>query len=179
MKNKKYIKSLLVRVLLSIIFILVVSIFVNYSNKNLLLFKNYFYDTAFNFSGVTKVYNKYFGKVFPTTTEPVIPVDKELNYSSVNTYKDGAALSDVTAVYPFKSGIVVFIGQKEEYGDTVIIQGMDGIDYWYSNVENINVKLYDYIEANTIISNAKENTLYVLFMKDEKFLNYEEYLKNP
>ena len=71
---------------------------------------------------------------------------------------------------------MVFIGEKEEYGNTIIIQGMDEIDYWYSNVENINVKLYDYVESDNIIANTKNNTLYVLFMKNGEVLNYEEYI---
>ena len=97
--------------------------------------------------------------------------------TSYNAYKDGAKVNDVNVIYPFKSGIVVFIGEKEEYGNTVIIQGMDGVDYWYGNITNLNVKLYDYIESDNIIGEAKDNTLYLLFMKDNKILDYEEYLK--
>ena len=80
------------------------------------------------------------------------------------------------STHDFGINVDCFIGDKEEYGQTIIIQGMDGIDYWYSNVENINVKLYDYIESDNIIATAKDNKLYVLFMKDGKFLNYEEYI---
>ena len=133
------------------------------------------HDKSFNFSKITNIYNKYFGKVLPAD-EKIINASHNTNYSNYNTYKDGAVINDITTVYPFKSGIVVFIGDKEEYGQTIIIQGMDGIDYWYSNVENINVKLYDYIQSDNIIATAKDNKLYVVFMKDGKFLNYEEYI---
>ena len=75
-----------------------------------------------------------------------------------------------------KSGIVVFIGNKEEYGNTIIIQGMDGVDYWYSNIENVAVKLYDYVDSTNIIGNGIDNKLYVLFMRDNEVLNYEDYL---
>ena len=85
-------------------------------------------------------------------------------------------LNDINNIYPFKSGIVVFIGEKEDYGNTVIIQGMDGIDYWYGNITNLGVKLYDYVETKNIIGQAKDNKLYVLFMKDNKILDYNDYL---
>lgn len=175
MKEKSYIKSFLIKVLICIILFLITSIFVNYSDKNLLLFKNNIYDKSFNFSKITKIYNKYFGKVLPAD-EKIINANRNTNYTDYNTYKDGAVINNINTVYPFKSGIVVFVGEKEDYGKTIIIQGMDGIDYWYSNVENINVKIYDYIESDNIIATAKDNKLYVLFMKDGKFLNYEEYI---
>ena len=46
----------------------------------------------------------------------------------------------------------------------------------YSNVTDINVKLYDYVETSDIIANPKEDKLYVLFSKDGNFLNYEDYI---
>jgi stage IV sporulation protein FA len=175
MKNKKYLKSLFVRVLLSIILFLALSIFVNYSNSNLLLFKNHVYDSSFKFNKISKIYNKYFGKVIPIKENATV-ASKIMNYSKANTYKDGAVLSGVSTVYPFKSGIVVFVGEKDDYGSTVIIEGMDGIDYWYGNITDVNVKLYDYVESDNIIGNALKNKLYVVFMKDGKALNYEDYL---
>ena len=175
MNHKKYIKSLFIRILTSIILFLVFSIFVNYSDKNLLFFKRNFYDKTFNFSSFTNLYNKYFGKVLPEAEDLVVN-KSELNYTEVNTYHSGAVLSGVDSVSPFKSGIVVFLGEKEDYGNTIIIQGMDGIDYWYGNVIDVSIKLYDYIESDTVIANAKENKLYVLFMKNGEVLDFEEFV---
>lgn len=175
MKNKKYVKSLFLRILLSIILFLVVGILINRSDKFLLFYKHNVYEKTLKFNKTSNLINKYFKSVF-TIEEEVGMVNKETFYSSYNTYKDGAVLSDVTNVYPFKSGIVVFIGQKEEYGQTVIIQGMDGIDYWYSNIDNISIKLYDYIESNNVIGSAIDNKLYVVFTKDGKVLNYEDFI---
>ena len=53
---------------------------------------------------------------------------------------------------------------------------MDGVDYWYSNIENVAVKLYDYVDSTNIIGNGIDNKLYVLFMRDNELLNYEDYL---
>ena len=47
-----------------------------------------------------------------------------------------------------QSGMVVFVGEKEGYGNTIIVQQVDGVDVWYSNITS-NVKLYDYIEKNS------------------------------
>lgn len=175
MERKKYIKSLFLRILISIILFLTLSIIVNYSDKNLLFFKKNIYDKTFNFSGFTKIYNKYFGAILPEADDLVVN-KSELEFTEVNTYHDGAVLSGVTAVAPFKSGIVVFVGDKENYGKTIIIQGMDGIDYWYGNVTDVSIKLYDYIESDTVISNAKDNKLYVLFMKNGQVLDFEEFI---
>lgn len=176
--KKKYIKSLFTRVLISIILFLIISIFVNSSDKNLLLFKNQVYDQSLKFNKISAFYKKYFGDIVkkPSPSE-VLSVSKEISYTSYNAYMDGVKLEGVNVVYPYKSGIVVFIGEKEGYGNTIIIQGMDGIDYWYGNVEDINVKLYDYIESDNIIANAKNSELYVVVMKDGKVLDYEEYIK--
>ena len=157
MDKKKYLKLLLIRVLVSIILFLALSIFVNYSSKNLLLFKNNVYDKSFKFSKINKLYNTYFGKPVISQDKTII-ASKEINYTSANSFKDGAVLNGVDTIYPYKSGIVVFVGDKDDYGSTVIIEGMDGIDYWYGNITD------------------KDNKLYVVFMKDNKVLSYEDYI---
>ena len=177
MNEKKYIKSLLTRVLISIILFLSIGIFVNSNDKNLLLFKNNVYDKTFNFTKVSNWYNKYFGNIIKKPSpDKVVVATKELTYQTKNAYLDGVKLEGVNLIYPFKSGIVVYIGDKEGYHNTVIIQGMDGIDYWYGNIDNVNVKLYDYVESDNILGEAKDNTLYLVFMKDNKILDYEEFL---
>ncbi len=175
MKHKKYIKSLFIRVLLSIILFLAISIFVNYSDENLLFFKKHFYDKNLNFSRITKIYNNYFGTVLPKAEEITVNKNK-LSYTEVKEYEEGALLTGVSSVSPFKSGIVVFIGEKEKYGNTIIIQGMDGIDYWYGNVTDISIKIYDYLESDTVIANAIEGNLYIVFKKNGEVLNFEEFI---
>ncbi len=175
MKQKKYVKSLFIRVLVSIILFLSISIFVNYSDKNLLLFKKNIYDNTLNFSKINKIYNKYFGEVLPETDLNMVSKD-ELQYKEATAYQDGVLLTEVNNISLFKSGIVVYIGEKEHYGNTIIVQGMDGIDYWYGNVTDVNVKLYDYIESDTVIANVKEGNLYLVFMKNGEVLNFEEFI---
>ena len=60
--------------------------------------------------------------------------------------------------------------------NTVIIQRIDGVDEWYGNVENVNVKLYDYVKKGSLLGEANNN-LYLVYKKDGNTLNYEDYLK--
>ena len=73
--------------------------------------------------------------------------------------------------------MVVYIGEKENYGTVIIIEGIDGIEIWYGNIESTTVKLYDYVEAGTYLGATSNNYLYLVYSKDGKFLNYKEYLK--
>ena len=72
--------------------------------------------------------------------------------------------------------MVVFIGNKEGYGNTVIIEDLDGVYNWYGNIDNTSLKLYDYVDKGTLVGEVN-NTLYLVFSKGDKYLNYEEYLK--
>ena len=73
------------------------------------------------------------------------------------------------------SGIVIFIGDKEGYGKTVIVQQENGVDVWYSNLEEINVKLYDYIKKGNLIGMVNQN-LYLVFIKNGDVIDYKEYI---
>lgn len=175
MNKKRYVNGLFIRVLISILLFLLIGIFINRYDKFLLFYKNNVYDKNFNFSFVSNFINKYFGNTFYIDNN-VTSVNKQINYSSFNVYKDGVVLNGVDVVYPLKSGIVVYIGNKEEYGDTIIIQGMDGVDYWYSNLSSINIKLYDYVDSTNIIGECVDNKLYMVFVCDGKYLSYEDYI---
>jgi len=175
MINKKYVKNLIIRVLLSIILFLTLAIFVNFSDQNLLFFKRYAYNQTFNFSAFNRFWADNFGSALPDG--PTLPVNQNiLTFETAHAFYEGAKLEGVNVVLPFKSGIVVYVGEREHFGNTIIIQGMNGIDYWYGNVTNINVKLYDFISSDNIIANAIDNTLYVQFKKNGEVLDFEEFI---
>jgi murein DD-endopeptidase MepM/ murein hydrolase activator NlpD len=122
------------------------------------------------------MYQRFFGSPLPKDKSvPVINITN-LSYVSAEAFYDGVKLTGVDAILPFKSGVVVFVGEKENYGTTIIIQGMDGIDYWYANVTDIAVKLYDYIASDQAIASAKDNILYLVFKKADEVLDFEEYI---
>ena len=101
-----------------------------------------------------------------------------LTYKNKEKYEEGVKLTvDKNYLVPVnESGIVVFIGEKEKYGNTVIIQRVDGIDEWYGNIENTNLKLYDYIKKGTLLGEVNDY-FYLVYKKNGKALNYEDYIK--
>ena len=91
--------------------------------------------------------------------------NEKLKYKSISKYNKGVklTLSDNYAIPIIKGGIVIFSGEKEGLGKTIIIQQSDGIDVWYSNLANTTMKLYDYVEDNAVVGEAKNNELYLIF----------------
>lgn len=176
---KKYIKGFVTRCLICVILFLLISIICNFSDKNLLWFKNNVYDNNINFTFFNKIYKKYVNKYLPFDLydEKIVMSDKFV-YSDKEKFLNGVKLN-VGKNYNMKSlcgGIVVYIGDKEGLGNTIIIQGTDGVDYWYSNLDNLSIKLYDYIEKDVLIGSTKNEYVYLTFLKDGKYLDYEKYI---
>lgn len=137
----------------------------------------------FSFAKVNQLYQNYFGSPIPfqdLIKKPVTTVFQEsLTYQDESLYQDGVKLTvgENYLVPNRESGMVVFIGEKEGYGKTVIIQGMSGVDTWYGNLNEVNVKLYDYVGEGDLIGEVKDNILYMVFQKEGKNLNYKDYIK--
>jgi len=182
-ENSSYISRLFTRVLLAVICLLISVIYINYSNENLLAYKEEVLTKNFEFGKINALYTKIFGNVLPldhVLDNITVPVFNEtLTFKSSDPYKDGLKLNVATnyAIPVIESGIVVFVGDKEGYGNTVIIQGIDGVDIWYGNITSANVSLYDYVESKTLLGEAKEGTMYLVLQKDGKYISYEEYKK--
>ena len=66
----------------------------------------------------------------------------------------------------------------ENYGKVVIIEGIDGVDIWYGNIENSNVKLYDYVNKGDFLGEVENNNLYLVLEKNKEYISFEEYFKN-
>ena len=178
---KKGIRSFINRLLIVTIIFLSCLILIKSNNsfKNILI--KYVYEDSFKFTKLKAIYEKYFGKIL--SIDKVAPKEEavfneKLEYSKANVYNDGSVLtvSDNYMVPTLESGIVVFIGEKEGYGSTVIIEQVDGIDVWYSNVKANNIKMYDYIEKGSLIGEVKGKKLYMVFQKDGAFLDYKKYI---
>lgn len=179
-KLKYYLKKFGIKILLVAVIFLGAAIACQSSNTIKNKINSYVFTEAMSFTKMKKVYNKYLGGVLPikmnTATEKVFK--EKLNYNNLSIYHDGVLL-DVTDSYlvpSLREGMVVFIGDKEHYGNTVIIEDLDGIYNWYGNINNTSLKLYDYIEEGSYIGEVN-NKLYLVFSKDNKYLDYEEYIK--
>ncbi len=158
---------------------LVLLIVMKSSAKFKTMYYKYVYDTSITFTKFNNLYNKYFKDLnfnkIHTSTKTVS--NEKLSYSKITKYKDGAKLvvSNNYTVPALESGIVVFIGDKEDYGKVVIIQQINGIDLLYGNIDNTNYKLYDYIKKGDVLGSA-DKYLYLVYKKDGKVLDYEKYL---
>lgn len=181
LKKKNAFKSIVNKLLILVVLFLINLIALKSSTS----YKDFIYDKIYNsnfsFASVKKFYNKYLGGVealdsIVNNTTPVF--NESLVYNSESIYYDGVKLEVSTSylVPVLEEGLVVFVGEKENYGNVIIIQGIDGVDIWYGNMANTSVKLYDYVENGTLLGEVSDNTLYLVYSKDGKFLNYQEYL---
>lgn len=165
-------KGVVFKLLLSLFVLLsIVSIYkLSPSTKELI--KEELFQTNFNFS----YFNNIFSKIF--TSDEVSKVNNEITkYKNYSLYLDGVKVDTSVgdSVSLIESGIVVYVGEKEGYGNTVIIQQSNGIDVWYGNLDNINVNLYDYLNKNTIIGTSNDS-LYLVFQKNGEYLDYKNYI---
>lgn len=179
-KKIKYLKNLVTRILLSIILIISISIFIKVNENNEYLIKEYVFKDSLKFTKINNWYQDKFGSLIPKIKDntDLVFSNSDIKTSNYSDYLDGVKISldKSSPISILNGGIVVFIGNQEGYGNTVIIQGNDGIDYWYGGITNTNINLYDYLEKDTLIGEAKENFIYLVLQKDNKFLNYEEYI---
>ena len=162
-------KKILNKICFSIIFVLVSLIFVEYGN-NKELYKENVLNNNIKFSKLRMYYDKYFiGKKDDVSTEEIM-VGNEIDFEEV----EGRYKYFKEEVNVLQSGIVVFVGEKEGLGNTVVIQGVDGVDFWYSNLSNISVSMYDYVKMEDSIGLSNEYYLISLY-KDGNLISYDEY----
>lgn len=178
--NKK-IYSFFNRLLITCVITLSILILTKKSETFKTKFYNAVYETNIKFSKINEIYKENFGDIIPfekllkDNTKPVF--NEKIEYETIEPYLDGAHLK-VANNYLVKAqnnGLVIFIGNKEGYGNTVIIEDKNGINTWYSNIKNINVKLYEYVKEGTLIGDV-EKDLYMVYKKDGKILDYKTYI---
>ena len=177
-KKVKYLKNLVTRILISIILVIASAILIRLNTENIEFINKYVFSDSLKFTQINNWYQKNSGNLLPKLSENsnLVMENNDLKSLPYEKYLDGVKIS-VSKGMPISiinGGIVVFEGEKEGYGNSVIIQGNDGIDYTYGNLTNINVNLYDYIEKDTLIGESIDNFIYLVLKKDNEYLNYEE-----
>lgn len=178
----KYLRSLILRSMAVVAIFLIMAILskANPTYKDLIV--SNVYEKNISFVKIKKLYDKYLGGVTPldkAIEKEITVFNEELSYEEASIYHDGVKLTvSNNYLVPIEAeGMIVYIGEKENYGNVVIVEGVDGVDIWYGNIEKISHKLYDYVEKNTYLGTTKDNTLYLVYQKDGKFLDYKDYLK--
>lgn len=181
LKLKSSVKTFISKCLIVIILLLSTLILIknNTSLKNNII--KYVYEDNLEFTKLKSIYEKYFGKIL--SVDKIAPSEEKvfnekISYNKASVYKDGVVLNvnQGYMVPTLDAGIVVFIGEKEGYGNTIIIEQVDGVDVWYSNISTSNIKMYDYIEKGKLLGEVNGEKLYMVFQKEGKYLNYKEYL---
>lgn len=178
--SNNFFKKTILRILVTTIIALILLISFKMNSGFKKTFYHYVYEENFPFSVVKNFLQDKFGTSLTfdklVTEEEVF--NEKLSYKDKSLYHDGVKLT-VSSEYmipSFESGIVVYIGQKENYKQVVIVQQMNGVDVWYGNIKQANVKLYDYVEKGSLIGQADNKTLYLVFQKEGKFIDYQNYL---
>ena len=180
MKMNKIINS--INKFLFTILLTVVTLIVLKSSSNLKTsFYKYVYQDNISFAQINSLYKKYFGSQIPFLSlinkDTKTVFNEQLKYQSKKEYKDGVELIVeknylIPAIY---EGMVVYVGDKEGYGNTIIVSCTNGIDVWYSNISS-NVKIYDYIEKGSLIGEAGSSNIYLAFKKNNEFVSYEDHI---
>ena len=164
-KNLKYMKGLISRSLIAVIFVLGSIIFTNISDRNKELYQKYVLEDSLEFTKINELYQQVFGNVDMTKRqEDTEVVFGSLTYTNIEPFKNGVKLTvgmnEVVNV--ITSGIVVFIGEKDDLGNT--------------NITDTDIKVYDYVEAGSILGTSNSEDIYLTLCQDGEFMSYEEYL---
>lgn len=173
-----YATKLLLTVILTLITLIVLKQYPKYKS----IFHKEIYEKSFSFATINALYEQKFGSALPfkdllkKDTTPVF--SEKLTYKEASKYLDGVNLTvEESYLVPAKeTGMVVFVGEKEGYGKTIILEGTDGMETWYGNIEKTSVKVYDYIDKGSYLGEVKGKNLYLVFKKDGKVLDYTKYI---
>ena len=174
--NKKIIKPILYKLLGKLFTISIFTmIIITLSNTNQ-KFRNFLINDILNntmdFSKVNNAIDEV-TNVFNTidTTQTMNDINKNKN---IEEYKDGYIyhLENNSNILLKDSGIVTYIGNKDDYLNTIVVQQSNGYYAWYGNVSE-KVKLYDYIEKNEIIGTTNGDFYYYVLYKDDKPIKNE------
>jgi len=174
-------KTWLTKLLFSIIFTLVSLIYMKVSTDNKQNYEKTILNNNINFSTFRNFYDKHLSNHFKKKDESkeLLTMNDQLSFTNKEKYNNSTKLTvgENYIVEALKPGIIVYIGEKDDLGNTIIIQGNDGIDVWYSNIIKGDYSLYDYISKGDIIGTSESDYIYLTIDKNGTFLTYEEYIK--
>lgn len=177
----KFLFTILIKSLIVVLLFLSSMIFIRQNDKNKKMFKEKVYNNSLSFAKIYNLYSKYLGDALPfkdTIKDDTKKVSNEkITYSSIKKEGDGYLL-EIPSNYTLqsiKSGIVIEVKKDDKYKNIVKIQDKSGVNITYKNLNEVEVKLYDYVEKGEILGSVS-NKLYINFEKDGKYLSYEKYL---
>ena len=178
-KIKTLSRRIVSELLLSIIFLLVSIILINRSDKVKEFYQENIYTNSWSFTKFNSLYNKYFGSLVKDYQVPDTSsvFNETLSYSHIEDYLNGSILS-VSSNYMvpvIESGIIVYLGDKDALKNTCIVQGVDGVDIWYSNIDISKLTLMDYVNKGEFLSTTLSDKLYLTLERGNEYIKYEDY----
>lgn len=197
MKDSKYYKKMrarnrinlninngmITKLLISVIIVLSSLILTNLSEKIRSFYQKNVFQSNIGFMNISKFYDKYIGNINKGTkrleNEVLVSNTDDINKTNMRE-ENGSYYLEVGLDYPvtfLAPGIIVYQGDKDNLKDTVIVQGVDGVDIWYSNVNMTDYSLYDYVSKGKILGSVNGTELIITIMKDGKAIPYDEYFK--
>lgn len=187
-KRKRYrlrkpVSNVINRSLICIVIFMFLLIINKFDHNFISDIKRNIFNKSFNFIKVNSLTRNILGKEFiyyQDENNSLQVINDDLYSEEVHKYYDGEKfkVSDNLPIGTFESGVVVFIGDKDIYKNTVIVQGTDGFNIWYGNIKDVNVSLYDYVEKNSLLGNSDGEEVYILIEKNNHYYSYEDYKKS-
>ena len=178
-KVKLLSKRIVSKLLLSIIFLLVSIILINKSTQVKEFYLDNIYTNSWSFTKFNSLYNKYFGSLVKDYQVPDTGsvFNETLSYSHIEDYLNGSILSvsNNYLVPVIESGIIVYLGDKDALKNTCIVQGVDGVDIWYSNIDISKLTLMDYVNKGEFLSTTLSDKLYLTLERGNEHIKYEDY----
>lgn len=151
------------------------------------------FEQEFEFATVANWYEGQFGKplaLLPTTRDVALEniEDEKINVAyavpavgrvtkSFDQDGKGVIIETVSNsnVEAAKSGMVRFVAEEENLGKTVIIAHYNGGESWYAMLDQVEVKLYDHVEAGSKIGTVSlqdnKGFYYFALKEGETFIN--------
>ena len=187
-KRKRYrlrkpVSNVINRSLICIVIFMFLLIINKFDHNFISDIKRNIFNKSFNFIKVNSLTRNILGKEFiyyQDENNSLQVINDDLYSEEVHKYYDGEKfkVSDNLPIGTFESGVVIFIGDKDNYKNTVIVQGTDGFNIWYGNIKDVNVSLYDYVEKNSLLGNSDGEEVYILIEKNNHYYSYEDYKKS-
>ncbi|MDQ0269904.1 M23 family metallopeptidase [Cytobacillus purgationiresistens] len=147
-------------------------------------------EKSFQFAAVSKWYEDKFGTSFvllPTKEKEQVKESNHPGYALPASAKileefeeNGQRISIETnqgeMVAAMNEGLIEYAGEKEGFGKTVIIQHADQSQSWYGNLDEINVKVFEYIKKGTDVGQAAstedgKGLFYFAIKKGDEFVD--------
>lgn len=149
---------------------------------------------SYNFSAMTAWYEDKFGAL-PTILPSIGPLSDQAKpvlqqgqtpllkapvtgkMKPNNTPENGIYLQTTDSVVKsIDRGKVIFVGEKQGIGKTVVVQHSQGIESWYGGFDTVNVSLNDWVEVQqplgkTLGTVTVDKGVYFAIKKDGKFVD--------